>query len=55
MASWATRCRSDEFPSPVKRPAFSVLDKSKLKEVFDIKIPYWTDSLRKCIDILLSK
>lgn len=42
-------CHSDEFPSPVKRPAFSVLDKTKVKETFDITIPYWTDSLRRCI------
>lgn len=45
-------CHSDEFPSPVKRPAYSVLDKSKVKETFGILIPYWTDSLRKCIDNL---
>ena len=38
-------CHSDEFPSPVKRPAYSVLDKTKIKETFDIRIPYWTDSL----------
>ena len=43
-------CHSDEFPSPVKRPAFSVLDKTKVKETFGIKIPYWTDSLRKCMN-----
>ena len=42
-------CHSDEFPSPVKRPAYSVLDKTKIKETFGIEIPYWTDSLRKCI------
>ncbi len=42
-------CHSEEFPSPVKRPAYSVLDKTKIKETFDIKIPYWTDSLKKCI------
>lgn len=42
-------CHSDEFPSPVKRPAYSVLDKTKIKETFGIKIPYWTDSLKKCI------
>ena len=42
-------CHSDEFPSPVKRPAFSVLDKTKVKATFGITIPYWTDSLRKCI------
>ena len=42
-------CHSDEFPSPVKRPSFSVLDKTKIKTVFGINIPYWTDSLSKCI------
>lgn len=42
-------CHSNEFPSPVKRPAFSVLDKTKVKETFVIKVPYWTDSLRKCM------
>ena len=42
-------CHSDEFPSPVTRPSFSVLDKTKIKETFGIKIPYWTDSLKKCL------
>lgn len=42
-------CHSDEFPSPVKRPAYSVLDKTKIKETFDIRIPYWTDSLKTCM------
>ena len=45
-------CHSDEFLSPVKRPAYSVLDKSKIKDTFGITIPYWTDSLRKCIAAL---
>lgn len=45
-------CHSDEFPSPVKRPAYSVLDKTKIKETFGIDIPYWTDSLCKCINNL---
>jgi len=45
-------CHSDEFTSPVKRPAYSVLDKSKIKDTFGITIPYWTDSLRKCIAAL---
>ena len=45
-------CHSDEFPSPVKRPAYSVLDKSKVKETFGISIPYWTESLKKCISNL---
>ena len=42
-------CHSDEFPSPVRRPAYSVLDKTKVRETFGITIPYWTDSLKKCI------
>lgn len=42
-------CYSEEFPSPVKRPHFSVLDKSKLKSTFGVKVPYWTDSLKVCI------
>lgn len=42
-------CHSDEFPSPVKRPAYSVLDKTKIKENFGIRIPYWTDSLKTCM------
>ena len=42
-------CHSSEFPSPVKRPAYSVLDKTKVKETFGLKIPYWTDSLKQCL------
>ena len=45
-------CHSNEFPSPVKRPAYSVLDKTKIKEAFGIRIPYWTDSLKVCIEHL---
>lgn len=48
-------CHSEEFPSPVKRPAYSVLDKTKIKETFGIAIPYWTDSLRKCMSKMNSK
>lgn len=47
-------CHSDEFPSKVKRPSFSVLDKSKYKEVFGMTVPYWKDSLEKCIGIMNS-
>lgn len=43
-------CHSDEFPSKVIRPAYSVLDKTKIKETFEIKVPYWTDSLRRCLE-----
>lgn len=42
-------CHSSEFPSPVTRPSYSVLDKTKIKEVFGVKVPYWTDSLQTCI------
>ena len=46
-------CHSDEFPSPVKRPAYSVLDKTKVKQTFNISIPYWTESLKQCIANLM--
>ena len=42
-------CHSSEFPSPVKRPAYSVLDKTKIKTAFGLTIPYWMDSLKECI------
>ena len=45
-------CHSDEFPSKVKRPSYSVLDKTKIKKTFDITIPYWKDSLTNCISNL---
>ena len=45
-------CHSNEFPSPVKRPAYSVLDKTKIKETFGLRIPYWTESLKTCINNL---
>lgn len=42
-------CHSNEFPSKVVRPSYSVLDKTKFKGTFGLRIPYWTDSLRKCL------
>lgn len=42
-------CHSNEFPSPVTRPAYSVLDKTKIKQAFGLKVPYWTDSLKACM------
>ncbi len=42
-------CHSNEYPSPVKRPAYSVLDKTKFKETFQQEIPYWTEALSRCI------
>lgn len=47
-------CHSSEFPSLVVRPSYSVLDKTKIKEVFGICIPYWADSLKACIANLKS-
>ena len=43
-------CHSNEFPSPVKRPAYSVLDKTKIKDIFRSSIPYWANSLQQCIN-----
>ena len=45
-------CHSDEFPSKVKRPSFSVLDKTKIKKTIGINIPFWTESLKQCISRL---
>lgn len=42
-------CYSSEYPSPVKRPSYSVLDKKTFKDAFGIKVPYWVDSLEVCI------
>lgn len=42
-------CHSEEFPSKVRRPAYSVLDKSKIKRTFALEIPHWRDSMRYCI------
>lgn len=47
-----TPCHSDEFPSKVVRPAYSVLDKTKFKDTFHLHVPYWTDSLHTCINNL---
>ena len=47
-------CHSGEFPSKVVRPSYSVLDKSRFKDTFGLKVPYWTESLKKCINNLKS-
>ena len=47
-------CYSCDFPSPVKRPSYSVLDKSKIKSVFGVEVPYWTDSLKVCIKNIIN-
>ena len=47
-----TPIHSQEYPSKVTRPHYSVLDKTKFKETFGIPVPYWKDSLKKCINEL---
>jgi dTDP-4-dehydrorhamnose reductase len=47
-------CYSSEYPSPVKRPSYSVLDKKSYKDTFGMKVPYWVDSLEACIKNLKS-
>ena len=42
-------CHSSEFPSKVRRPSYSVLDKTRIKETFGVSVPYWTDSLSECL------
>lgn len=45
-------CHSDEFPSKVTRPAFSVPDKTKIKQAFGLRIPHWRSSLILCLNAL---
>ena len=54
-----TTCRvrplhTSEYPTPARRPHYSVLDKTKIKQTYGIEIPYWEESLRECIAKLLS-
>ncbi|WP_299061925.1 dTDP-4-dehydrorhamnose reductase [uncultured Polaribacter sp.] len=60
MAIGGVKCKvkpieTKEYPTPAKRPHFSVLNKSKIKKDFEIKIPYWRDSLEECISKLNNK
>lgn len=48
-------CHSAEFASKVKRPAYSVLDKTKIKETFSIEIPHWRESMFYCLKRLLTQ
>ncbi len=44
---------SNEYPSAAKRPSYSVLDKSKIKETYNIEIPHWREGLKKCISLII--
>lgn len=44
--------RTEAYPTPAARPSYSVLDKSKIQDVFGLEIPYWTNSLQSCIELL---
>ncbi len=46
--------RTEDYPTPAKRPHYSIMDKSKTKKTFNVEIPYWRDSLKKCIDLILT-
>lgn len=43
---------SSQFPTPAKRPAYSVMDTNKIQNTFNISIPFWKDSLKKCLELL---
>jgi len=43
---------TDEYPTPAKRPHYSILDKTKIKKAFGIEIPHWEESLKDCIEML---
>ena len=45
---------TEEYSTKAKRPHYSVLDKTKIKDIYGIEIPYWVDSLKECIDKLLA-
>ena len=55
-----TQCRvlpveTKDYPTPAKRPHYSVLNKTKIKQTYHLTIPYWKDSLRLCLTALLSR
>ena len=43
---------TSEYPTPANRPHYSVLDKTKIKQTYDLDIPYWEDSLAECVRLL---
>lgn len=55
LACHISPCHSNEFPSKAQRPSYSVLDKTKIKATFGVKVPYWTDALAVCLNNMNSK
>ena len=58
FAGLSDKCRvrplhTEEYPTPAARPHYSVLDKTKIKQTYGIEIPWWKDSLKKCLKELL--
>ena len=45
--------KTEQYPTPAKRPAYSVMDTTKIQQTFNIQIPQWKDSLQKCMAILM--
>ncbi|MBQ4139358.1 MAG: sugar nucleotide-binding protein, partial [Muribaculaceae bacterium] len=45
-------CTTDQYPTPARRPSYSVLDKTLIKRTFGFSIPYWEESLAHCIQRL---
>ena len=45
---------TEEYPTPAARPHYSVLDKTKIKQIYNIEIPYWEESLEVCVNKLLN-
>ena len=46
---------TSEYPTAATRPPYSILDKTKIKQAYGLEIPYWEDSLRQCLSILLQQ
>ena len=46
---------TEEYPTPAARPHYSVLDKTKIKKIYGIEIPYWEESLRECVREILGQ
>ena len=44
-----------EYPTPANRPHYSVLDKTKIKQTYQMEVPYWEESLRECIEKLMNE